>query len=255
VTIFDGIRQRPISIRGIPALAPVFYRDVRMMLGVFAAPLAAVRAALPTDRLRPLRLSARHGMVAVACFEYRDTDIGAFNDVAIAVGATLAGGSGLVSLARAAVGRRFECFVADLPVNTEVAWHSGLDWFRYPKTLADIRFEEDRHHRTCTVRDPSTGEPIYVVRSQKSPTRPVAHGRSEGTTRILSYPWGDGELLAATFRVEELRRGLAFGADAMTLRCTTHPRARPLRELHPGRLLMHTWAPDARAVLLEPKPL
>lgn len=253
MTFFD-LPQRPIAIRGAPALAPLFYRDVRMMLGLFAAPLDAVRAVLPSARLRPLRPFTGHGVVAVACFEYRDTDIGPYNEVAVAVAARLdRGPTGPLACLRSVLSRRYRCFVADLPVNTEIALHGGLDWFHYPKTLADIRFEEDRDHRTCTVRDPETGEPIYTFRGRKLATRPVGphEGRRE-TTEITSWPVDGEKLLRATMLLHEDRRARSLRQDAMTLHCSSHARARALRDLRPGRLLAYTWAPDARAILLEP---
>jgi hypothetical protein len=254
--LFDGIVQREISVRGTPARSPLFYRDLAMMLAIFPARLRTASALLPSARLQALSPIPGKALVAVSCFEYRDTDIGPYNEVSVAVAADVNGGRapGLVRLLRSALSREYTGYVVDLPVDTEVALYGGLDYFNFPKFLVDIRFSEDGGHRTCSVRDREGGTLIFELCGRKLPTRTRRPSRRRGTSTFVSFPWKDGALRRATLLVDEIERGTEmWGGFQIAL--GSHPSADRLAALELGRPLFYTYVPLAQAVLWEPELL
>jgi hypothetical protein len=248
---FDGVVQEPFDIRGFPARAPLFYRDLHMMAGIFLADLAAVRAALPS-MLRPLVPLPGQALVGINCFEYKDTDIGPYNEVSISV-ALRSRRCPLLDAAlalRAALLRRYEIFVLDLPVSTDVAVHGGVDVFNYPKYRAAIRFEERGGERTCEVLDARTGELIlgFAGDTPRAPSSPRSVITSD------SFPLLEGVPVRARVRINPLEmRGLLLG-DHLRVRLGRHARAEGLRRLRLGRLVQYLYIPRGEAILYRPTP-
>ena len=64
---------------------PVFIYDAVITVASFPARLGALRPLMPDHRVSPARLAPGLGVVSVACVEYRDTEVGPFDEVAISV--------------------------------------------------------------------------------------------------------------------------------------------------------------------------
>jgi hypothetical protein len=256
-SFFDGVAQSPIEIRGQPCQSPAFYRDLGMMMAVLTCDPKAARALLPTTRLEPLTLLPGVGLLGINCFEYRDTDIGPYNEVGLSVAVRVDGGwtPGWVQAARANLSRRYHGFVADLPVDTEIAVAGGLDYFNYPKYLTQIDFLANADRWECTVRDPADGLEIYSFAGAR-----LAGGTARQPSRpeiceFFSYPVKDGRLMRARFAVNLLQRASSRAGSAFQLRPTGHPRARDLASLGPGRLLYYQHAPRCEGILYPPEPI
>jgi hypothetical protein len=253
---FDGIVQRELWIREHEARSPLFYRDAHVMGGLFTADLGRARALLPTERHHALSPFPGRAVVALHCLEYRHSDIGPYNEVSLAI--AVAHGrrplSEKLALARAAATGRYHAFVAMLPVTTEAALHGGIDVFGYPKFLADIAFTETDGARTCTVRDPSTGELIVEIRGARIATRRFPQDVPRHRLRTMSlttYPQKDGATLEARLLVNLIEAGVSIG-PRMELRIGTHERAGLLRDLGLGLQLQHIHAPRCEAILTYP---
>ena len=175
---FSGIAQREIAIRGQRTYSPAFYRDVHMMLGVFTADLAAARALLPSPRLRPLSAVPGKAMLGINCFEYKDTDVGPYNEVGISIGVLADDHTpGFLAVARSTISKAYHGHVLELPVTTQIALHGGLDFFNYPKFLAEIAFEDRGPFRSCRVTDPDSGALIFELTGERLAARRRRSGR------------------------------------------------------------------------------
>ena len=82
---FEGVRQVDAQIAGQPAKLPAFYYDGAEMTALFPARHGELRRLLPDPRLVPARLAPGLGVVAVSCLEYRDSDVGPYNELAVAI--------------------------------------------------------------------------------------------------------------------------------------------------------------------------
>ena len=249
---FDGYRQEPVSIRGVPGKAPMFFRELNMMGAVFTAPRWRARLALPKSGYRPLIVPPGLGLIAVHCMEYKDSDIGPYNEVAVSI-ALRRGWLPLMSAYQAArsLSRSvFHAYVKSLPVTTEVALHGGIDFFNYPKYLADISFRETAGHRICTLRDKKTTELIMEFEGRRLACWSCAAAEDNLLT-LYTYPEIGGKVRRAKLLINQRERGDAFFRGA-SLRLGSHPSAEAFRGL--GLPVQYVYAPRCQGVLFAPEP-
>lgn len=227
---FDGIRQIDMEIGGRPSRVPAFYYDATMMNAAFPARLAGLRDLLPDRSFVPARLAPGVGVLVVSAFEYRDTDLGPYDELAIAV---------VLNEPRARhnlPGRAFwdaamrpeeqHAFIVHLPVTTRVALQAGVDFYNFPKFLAGIEFSRDQDARSCRLSEGRehvltlSADPIPTPRSQRSD--------------VISHLVMDGQPQRAQFRLHHLRTGTCWRRGAVKLALgDRHPIAAEL-----GRVLL-----------------
>jgi hypothetical protein len=249
-SFFEGYRQETVSIRGVPGKSPMFFRDFSMMGGVFAASFARARAALPARGYRPLEVAPGVALAAVHCMEYKDSDIGPYNEVSLSI--ALRRGwlpfTSLFQTARAMATGTFHAYVHALPVTTETAVHGGLDFFNYPKYLADISFRETATHRVCTLRDKDSRDLILEFEGRKLATKKSEDDR----LTLLTYPEIKGRPRRAKLLVNQLERGTSLLRGA-ALNLGSHARAGAFEGLGFGRLVEYLYAPKCQGVLFAPE--
>jgi hypothetical protein len=252
LSFFEGFAQKPVSIRGVPGKSPMFFRDFHMMGGVFLADLRGARAALPRSGYRALSLPLGRALVAVHCMEYKDSDIGPYNEVSLSI-AVKRGWLplSLLQAARALSSRTYHAYVKALPVTTETALHGGVDFFNYPKYLADISFRETAAHRICTVRDRESGDAILEFEGRRLATWSCAP-QDENRATLLTYPEIGGRPMRAKLLVNRVECATAFLRGA-GLRLGPHFRAAEFRELGIGAVVEYAYAPRCQGILFEPE--
>lgn len=80
---FSGIEQVELTAGDYRVRMPLFYRDLRGIAAVFPASWLRLRAVLPDRRLTPAQLTPGLGAVQIGIFEYRESDIGPYNELFI----------------------------------------------------------------------------------------------------------------------------------------------------------------------------
>jgi Acetoacetate decarboxylase (ADC) len=224
---FDGVAQSEVTIAGQPAKVPIFYYDGTATQAVFVARLGALRRLMPDPRFCPARLAPGLGAVAITCFEYRDTDIGPYNELAISVVLNepwflpnLPGLALISSLRR----RQLHAWVHHLPVTTEIARAGGVDFYNYPKFIAGIDFDESDEHRTCRL---SEGAEHILTLSGKR----IATPRSE-QFQLFSHLWMDRQPQGSEFKINASEMGVSLSPAAASLQLgERHPIALELAGL------------------------
>lgn len=224
---FDGVRQSEVTIAGRPAKVPIFYYDGTAMQAVFPARLGALRRLMPDPRFCPARLAPGLGAVAVTCFEYRDTDIGPYNELAISIVLNEPWflpnlpGLALVSGLRR---RQLHAWVHHLPVTTEIARAGGVDFYNYPKFIAGIDFQESEKRRVCRL---SKGaEHILTLSGER-----IATPRSE-QLQLFSHLWMDRQPQGAEFKINAVEMGVSVRPGVASLALgERHPIARELAQV------------------------
>jgi Acetoacetate decarboxylase (ADC) len=224
---FDGVAQSEVTIAGQPAKVPIFYYDGTATQAVFAARLGALRRLMPDPRICPARLAPGLGAVAITCFEYRDTDIGPYNELAISVVLNepwflpnLPGMALISSLRR----RQFHAWVHHLPVTTEIARAWGVGLCNYPKFIAGIDFQESEERRVCRLSEGA--EHILTLSGER-----IATPRSE-EFQAFSHLWMDRQPQSTETKINASEMGVSLSAGAATLQLgERHPIARELAGL------------------------
>lgn len=249
---FEGIEQVQLGYAGQTAGFPIFYYDGSEMTAIFPARLSALRALLPDPRFQPARIAPGLGTVSVTCFEYRDTDIGPYNELAIAI--PLAGpgqGPNLPGVALTAASRRrqLHAFVHHLPVTTEVALQGGRVFYNFPKFVGGIDFSSDGDRWTCRLSEGA--EHILTLRGRRIAT---PHARE---MQFFSHLWMDRQPQSAEFRLNCLELGESMRRSSAELELGgRHPIALELgRLLVSRRPLQYQYVPRFEGILFGPEHL
>jgi hypothetical protein len=224
---FDGVTQMEAALGDEPVKLPIFYYDGTATGAVFPARLGALRRLMPDPRFSPARLAPGLGAVAITCFEYRDTDIGPYNELAISVVLNepsflpnLPGRALIASLRR----RQLHAWVHHLPVTTEIARAGGVELYNYPKFVGGIDFEETGTHRVCRLREGQ--EHILTLSGER-----IATPRSE-QVQLFSHLWMDRQPQGSEFKINAIEMGVSLRPGVASLQLgERHPIARELADL------------------------
>ncbi|MBW2256940.1 MAG: acetoacetate decarboxylase family protein, partial [Deltaproteobacteria bacterium] len=192
VAFFRDQEKSLVSFQDWDLLMPAFYYDLGFCQAVFLADLAALRGMLPTDALEPLAVWPGTGLIAFTAFEYRVTDIDAYNEFSIAVLTRRPGSRvpGPISALVSQVRRTNWAFVWKLPVTTELACHGGKVGYNYPKYVTDLPWGIEGDTVTAEIRN---GDAMEVRLSGRVlPTRPggvvLNHAMSFQDGNVLDIP-------------------------------------------------------------------
>lgn len=198
-------------IDGRRVALPVCVRDATSIAATFLVPADAVARLVAEPRLRVLEPFPGRAVCTIAALEYKDNDLGAYNELAVAFlveppsaprRGTLAT---LVALARGAVA----AYIHALPVTTAFSCAAGRDVWGFPKWVADIRFTDDGARRTCTLFD--DGAPALSL------TVPRGGRRSYPDTPLDAWAVRDGVLRRTPFTSGGEGVGVRLGGATVVL--------------------------------------
>jgi hypothetical protein len=221
---FEGVPQVDATLAGESAKLPIFYYDGTAQTAVFPARLGALRKLLPDPRFVPARLAPGLGAVAITCFEYRDTDIGPYNELAITIvlnnppfASNLPGRALLAGLRS----KQLHAWVHHLPVTTEIARAGGVELYNYPKFVGSIDYEEGAGRRTCRLGEGD--EHILTLDG------PLIDTPRSGQIQLFSHLWMDRQPQESEFKLNVIASGRSLRSGASRLELgEQHPIAREL---------------------------
>lgn len=246
---FGAVRQADIDLDGDLVKLPIFYYDGEAITGVFPARIGTLRRMLPDRRLSPARLAPGVGAITITCFEYRDSDVGSYNELAIGIAlnsprerANLPGRA----LLGGALRGQIDAFVHHLPVTTDIALRAGREIWNYPKFVADIDFEEDLTGRSCRLAH--DGEHILTLRAPR-----IASTKSE-QIQLFTHVYQDGQPQRAEFKLLADGSGRTIKPGAATLELGgSHPIARELNgALISNNSIAASYVAGIRGILFGP---
>ncbi len=137
---FANVSPEPVQTSKGPCDLPILYRDgsvVGLMYRV--APESVAGLSPDQDAFEPFTLMGK-AIVQLVVFEYRDTSIGQYNEVALAVEVKRRGTSPSTwgALVNAKGQPDYGSTFLNLPVTTEGACAAGREIWGYPKYVVDI---------------------------------------------------------------------------------------------------------------------
>jgi len=134
--------QRRLLTDGTEVPLPIRFFDAQCLLASFITDPERAALLLEGTGLEVAMQEDGRAMTMVACFKYRMTDIGPYNEVCLGVWA-LAPGARIPAL-----------YVSDLPVTTTLAHRAGREIWGYNKFVAPIDVQSDRETFATTLCDP-----------------------------------------------------------------------------------------------------
>lgn len=240
-SFFQGVEQQFVEEGGFSFCQPTFYYDVMTLNTVFLTPLKRVQARLPSARMHPVRATPWHALTAITTFEYRGSDIGPYNEVAISFPITIDKKSPVFFGMLRQLSEGPVAYVLHLPVTTEIARYGGVRFYNFPKFLADIQFKQEGGWTHCRLAEDE--REILHLSVRQLPVKAAAHGLMHGITVR------DGRILRSEVILNLRRQGVSRNPADVRLELGDHPIAQELRSLRLGRLLHCEYLPANQAIL------
>lgn len=249
---FEGIRQTKLVVSGYEFQIPAFYPDGEQMTGVFAARMSVLRKMMPDRRLSPARIAPGVGAITITCFEYRQSDIDPYNELAVGVmlnepfyRPNLPGVAMLSALRRG----QYDSWVHQLPVTTEWARVGGVDAYNFPKFNASIDYEQNERTRTCRLAEGA--EHILTLNCPR-----IQSNRTE-SVQIFTHSYQNREPQGAEFKIlaHNMGRSIRPGAARLELG-DNHPISKELsRALISTHSIAAAYSPRIEGILYGPHHL
>ena len=223
------------TIQGREVSFPVVVRDASSGAATYLVPAAAARALLPGPEFELVELLPGRGLCAIAIIDYKDNDLGDYNEVSIALFVRPRGErpsipylGNWIDMTRGELG----VHILHLPVNQSFTCEAGSTIWGYPKTVQEITFDytSDR----ASARLVMDGQHALTFSVPRGGTRTMP----EREMKTWSYVDGAPHVTRAQQGAEGF--GMRFGGAELTL--GSGPVADQLRSLGlPRKPLMCTW--------------
>lgn len=152
---FKDVPRKILDMAGEPIEFPVLYYDFRFIMATFTAKTNRLKTLLPHPNFKPIEIWPGSGMLGITAFEYHDTSIGPYNEIAISIPVKFPPGFAFPGLSAMRMMRKniFSVYIHYLPVTTEIALKGGIHFYNYPKFLAEISFQDQDENLEVTLKE------------------------------------------------------------------------------------------------------
>jgi hypothetical protein len=222
-------------IQGRTVTIPCVVRDASSATATWLVPTRAARALLPTSDLEIAQVLPGRGLLSIACIDYRENDLGDYDEVSVAFfvrkrGATR-GVSYLATLVDMMRGT-LPTHIIHLPVTQSFTCEAGQRIWGFPKTVDEIDFDTGGGRARCTWN--KDGQNVLRI------SMPVGGKRDFPEQTLSTYSYIDGVLHRTQFASSAGVLGVRLGGAEIEL--GAHPIADELRSLGlPKPALMSMW--------------
>lgn len=170
---FFSIARTGVNISEGKIKLPLFYYDASAILLFFWADINKVKPLLDGSGYLPCKFFNGKALLVAGIYEYRDTDIGPYNEVGLASAVYPEGPKPpalyLPEFLFAAKQRRFGFYIHDLPVTTQIASAAGKEIYGFPKFVTEIPFSLTDKQFAAAVNDPDSDEKIFSMVGEIGP--------------------------------------------------------------------------------------
>jgi hypothetical protein len=228
-------------IQGRVVTMPCIVRDACSATATWLVSARAAQALLPGPELEIAEVMPGRGLLSISCIDYRDNDLGDYNEVSIAFFVRERGAPRGLPYAGTAIDMmrgRLPTHIIHLPVNQSFTCEAGRTIWGFPKTVDEIDFDTSGDRALCTWN--KDGHNVLRV------SLPIGGKRSFPEQTLCTYSYIDGELRKTEFTSSAEDLGIRLrGAD---IELGAHPIADELRSLGlPKPALMSMWMGKMKA--------
>lgn len=222
-------------IQGRTVTMPCIVRDACSATATWLVSSRAAQLLLPGPELEIAEVMPRRGLLSISCIDYRDNDLGDYNEVSIAFFVRERGAPRGLPYAGTAIDMmrgRLPTHIIHLPVNQSFTCEAGQTIWGFPKTVDEIDFDTSGDRAHCTWS--KDGHNVLRV------SVPIGGKRSFPEQTLCTYSYIDGALHKTEFASRAENLGVQLrGAD---IELGAHPIADELRSLGlPKPALMSIW--------------
>lgn len=241
--------RREYAIEGRTVKLPVEVRDASCLSAAFLVPAPAVRPLVGAPRVEVAEVLPARAICTIAALEYRDNDLGVYDEVGVAFLVRCGGSRSVSTLGTAidALRGRLGAYIHHLPVTTRFSCEAGRRIWGFPKFLAEITFREHAGRRAVTL--VADGAHVLTLSVRAGRAR-----RSYRSARLAAYSGLGGNPLRTPF--ESSAEGVSWRPGGASLELGSHPIAAELRGLGlPRRAVMSTCIRQMRMRFEAPEPV
>lgn len=161
---------------------------------------------MPPAELHPVELPGRRALAIVCSFDYFDTSLGPYRELALGIVVSTHRRLGLLNaFDLLSTSPLTGAWLLALPVTSDLACRGGIAAFGYPKSLCEISVERSSHHCRVFVKDAG----YEVLRL----FLPLGWGPKATVRRLVTYSQIDGQIIRT--RIEtQWRVTLSYGRAA-----------------------------------------
>jgi hypothetical protein len=238
---FEGIPQTAVKVGSYNIQYPIFYRDLTYLSVFLLAPLNKVKSILPSKRMHPFRLTPWHCMVTITASQYKDSDVGPYNQVSVGIPFVLDKASPVFTGILHKPPDVPMIYTLYLPVTTEISRVAGVNMANYPEFLADIGFEKREQWIDCKV--DFEGKNILRLSGREIN---ICHNPRQCVCPVTLK---DNRLLRSEFNFSESDAGVSKKQSDVLLEFGDHPIGLQMKELYLGKVLQYQYYPSGQAIL------
>ena len=203
---------------------PVVVRDAGSGNAMFLVPADAAQKLIPGDAFRVLEAAPGKTQCLLGMIDYRDNDLGDYDEVAIIFFVYPADGTP----------EQAGTYIYKLPVTQEFTREAGYEIWGFPKTVEEIAFVYTDERATCTLS--MDGQHVFTLSLPRGEGGPAAETSGVGYTYKAAVPYRSPLTTGGKSTL------VSPGPDGVELTLGTHPIADELRSLGlPAPALMCTW--------------
>lgn len=208
---------------------PIFYFDVSNTIAFFLADKQAVTRLLKDTPFQAVLTFGKKALVGISFYQYRDTSIGPYNEVGIAIPVVPRSAkkpfSSLLDLYSNLTTRRTGFYVLDLPVTTAAADAAGRELWGFPKFVTGIDYFQAGRHLHMRVQDPQTQGDILTFSGVQNPAIKLP------PLSVITYSSLKGAALRTAVDVRGKVETSLGGNLTLHIGDSAHPMAQHLRDL------------------------
>ncbi len=222
-------------IQGKRVAMPCIVRDASSGSAIFLVSAAAAQRLIPGDAFEVVEMAPGQAQLILGFVDYRDNDLGDYNEVMIIVFVKPKGTS------IEAQGT----FIYKLPVNQSFTCEAGATIWGFPKTVEQIDIDYEDNRVTCKL--VMDGQHLFTLTLPR-----VADAPETPDLEMTTYTYLDGPC-AVPFSSGGTT-AVVPGGDGVLLQLGSHPIAEELRRLGlPATPMMSTWMEHMHGSFGEPR--
>ncbi|HTR18160.1 MAG TPA: acetoacetate decarboxylase family protein [Acetobacteraceae bacterium] len=204
--------QRRVLSDGTECPLPIRYFDSQNLIATFLTGMDRAVEMLKGTGLQAVPQEDGKAIVVLACWEHRDTDLGPYNEVGLAILA-VAPGDLVPAL-----------YVVNLPVATTAAYRAGREIWGFNKFVTAIDITRDDKKFSTSVRDPDNAL-IVTLEGTRGASTPMA------PADIFTFTLLAGKVIKTLVQVPTPSHASTGDSFLLKVGNSEHPMANNLRAL------------------------